>query len=259
MKHAEIRIGTSGWQYRHWVQRFYPERSSGAAMFRYYLSHFDTVELNNTFYRIPQVSTLRSWRELAGDNFCFALKASRFITHNKKLKGCDEAIDILLSRAEKLGDKLGPILFQLPPHWGLNLARLEDFLQLLPKSHRYAFEFRNASWNTTETFQLLRRHNAAYCIFHLAGYVSPIEITADWAYVRLHGPGEKYQGSYGTQDLNVWANRIADWSTRLKSVYVYFDNDQMAFAAHNALELKRLVELRLHSRKFTPKPASQAA
>jgi uncharacterized protein YecE (DUF72 family) len=259
MKHAEIRIGTSGWQYRHWVQRFYPARTSGASMLRHYFTLFDTVELNNTFYRIPQVSSLRSWRESTGDNFCFALKASRFITHNKKLKDCESAIELLLSRAGELGGKLGPILFQLPPHWGLNLARPEDFLRLLPEVHRYAFEFRNASWDTTQTFRLLHRYNAAYCIFHLAGYLSPIEITADWTYIRLHGPGGKYQGSYGKRELQDWANCIADWSIRLKSVYIYFDNDQMAFAPHNALELKRLVELRLTSQASAPMHPARAA
>lgn len=259
MKHAEIRIGTSGWQYRHWLKRFYPEHSPGPTMFRHYLEHFDTVEVNNTFYRIPQVSALRSWRDMSGKDFCFALKASRFITHNKKLKDCENPIEILLSRAEELGKKLGPILFQLPPHWGLNLARLEEFLEILPRSHRYAFEFRNPTWDTAQAFRLLRRHNAAYCIFHLAGYLSPIEITADWTYIRLHGPAGKYQGSYSERELSEWAERIADWSSRLKSIYVYFDNDQMAFAPQNALELRRLVEARLHPEAPVSKPVLRAA
>lgn len=243
MAKAEIRIGTSGWNYRHWVGPFYPEHSSGSSIFPHYVAHFDTVEVNNSFYRIPQRETLRNWRKTAGDDFCFALKASRYITHNKKLKDCSEAVKMFLSQAEELDGKLGPVLFQLPPHWKLNLDRLAEFFQDLPKRHRYAFEFRETSWNTPETMAFLRRHNAALCIYHLAGFLSPIEITADWTYVRLHGPDGKYQGRYSSSALRGWARRIEEWSTRLKAIYVYFDNDDSGFAALNALELKRLVDL----------------
>lgn len=241
---TEIRIGTSGWHYKHWVGRFYPERCSAAQMLGFYTQHFDTVELNNSFYKLPTPEAFRAWRNAAPKDFCFAVKASRFITHNKKLKDPENALNNFLPRAEALGAKLGPVLFQLPPQWGLNLARLDEFLAALPKYHRYAFEFREPSWNTPSVYELLRRHSAAYCIFELAGFQSPFEVTADWTYVRLHGPGERYQGSYDRRALSAWAARIAEWSTRLKSVYFYFDNDDSAYAAHNALELKRLVRER---------------
>jgi uncharacterized protein YecE (DUF72 family) len=165
----------------------------------------------------------------------------------KKLKDPENALENFIPRAEALKEKLGPILFQLPPHWPVNLERLETFLQALPKKHRYTFEFREHSWHRPDVYDLLRRHNAAFCAFELDRFQSPCIVTADWAYVRLHGPGGKYQGSYSTQQLRPWATRIRRWSDQLRAVYVYFDNDQAAYAVHNALELKRLVA-RTHSR-----------
>jgi uncharacterized protein YecE (DUF72 family) len=251
---AEIRIGTSGWHYKHWIGRFYPSHSSGPAMLNYYVQHFDTVELNNSFYKLPDISVFRSWREAVPDQFCFSVKASRFITHNKKLKDPQNALDNFLPRAEVLGAKLGPVLFQLPPRWKLNLERLQQFLAALPRYHQYTFEFREPSWNTSEVFDLLRTYNAAYCIYQLGWFKSPIELTADWAYIRLHGPGGKYQGSYTGAQLTAWANRIVHWSSRLKSIYVYFDNDDSAYAAFNALALKRLIQQRLPA-EHLPKAA----
>lgn len=214
-------------------------------MFRHYMEHFDTVELNNSFYKLPDVSTFRAWRLAAPKEFRFAVKASRYITHNKKLKDPENALENLLPRAETLGEKLGPVLFQLPPHWRLNLGRLEDFLSALPSRSRYTFEFRESSWNTPEIFELLRSYNAACCIYELDGFESPLEITADWTYVRLHGPGGKYQGSYPSHALNAWADRILQWSKQLKAIYIYFDNDDSAYSVYNALELKRLVNSRV--------------
>jgi uncharacterized protein YecE (DUF72 family) len=238
---AEIRIGTSGWQYRHWRGPFYPEKFSAAKMLNHYIQHFDSVEVNNTFYKLPRVEALRTWAEAVPQDFCFAVKASRFITHNKKLIDPQNFLEKFLPVVEVLGGKLGPILFQLPPKWRVNADRLEQFLAALPRYNRYTFEFREPSWNTPEVLQILRRFNAAYCVYELAGYHSPIEITADWAYVRLHGPGNKYQGSYGRRTLNEWASLIAKWNSQLKAVYFYFDNDDSGYAVHNALELKALV------------------
>jgi uncharacterized protein YecE (DUF72 family) len=170
-----------------------------------------------------------------------AVKASRFITHNKKLSDPQSALDKFFPRLEALGKKLGPILFQLPPQWRFNEERLESFLRALPKGHRYAFELRNPTWLIDPIYRILSSHNAAFCIYHLAGFQSPLEITADFTYVRLHGPGGKYQGSYSEEALREWAAQIRRWRRRLKHIYVYFDNDQEAFAVGNALELKRLV------------------
>ncbi len=244
----EIRIGTSGFHYKHWLGTFYPPKTPASKMLDYYLQHFDTVELNNSFYKLPSEESFQAWREATPDNFLFAVKGSRFITHNKKLKDPENALENLLPRAEILGRKLGPILFQLPPKWRCNVERLDEFLGVLPRTHRYAFEFREPSWHCGDVFGVLKTHNAAYCIYELAGFSTANEITADWSYVRLHGPGAKYQGDYSDEALRGWADLILSWRERLKTVYVYFDNDQAGYAPANALRLKSLVAERITGR-----------
>lgn len=238
----EVRIGTSGWHYGHWRGPFYPEDLRPAKMLRWYIQHFDSVELNNTFYRLPTDDALRMWYEQTPADFCFALKASRYITHRKRLLEPENTVKNFLPRIEKLREKLGPILFQLPPRWRANPERLEQLLQILPSQHRYSFEFRDPSWNHSDIYSVLRRYNAAYCIAEIAGYRSPVELTADFAYVRLHGPGERaYQGCYSAAQLRRWAKLIENWASTLRNVFFYFDNDQFGFAARNALELKHMI------------------
>jgi uncharacterized protein YecE (DUF72 family) len=158
-----------------------------------------------------------------------------------KLKDAQRGLANFLPRAERLGRRLGPILWQLPPRWNVNVERLEEFLQTLPRTHRYAFELRNVTWMTDAVLATLKKYNAAFCIYELAGYRSPLEITADWTYIRLHGPTQfKYQGSYSDAQLAAWAERIDGWRAKMKAIYVYFDNDDSAFAVQNALTLKRL-------------------
>ncbi len=210
-------------------------------MFDYYQRFFDTVELNNSFYRLPTCEAFAAWRDAVPSKFRFAVKGSRFITHNKKLKEPEQALHNLLPRAEVLGHKLGPILFQLPPKWKVNVERLEIFLKALPSQHRYAFEFREPSWHTERVYEILRQYNAAYCIYELAGFHSPVLSTANFGYVRLHGPGAKYQGCYTAEGLQRWAAQLVAWSRKLRNVYVYFDNDDCGYAARNALELKGLM------------------
>ena len=182
------------------------------------------------------------WRDATPENFVFAVKASRFITHNKKLKDPENAVDNLLPRAVRLGKKLGPVLFQLPPKWRINVERLRNLLLILPREIRYAFEFRELSWMTAEVCATLQEFNAAFCIYELAGYHSRLSITADFTYVRLHGPERgKYQGSYSEQQLSQWARQIERWAQQLKAVYVYFDNDQAGYAAANALRLREMI------------------
>ncbi len=239
---CDIRIGTSGFHYKHWKGPFYPTKMPDAAMLDFYTRHFDTVELNNSFYRLPTVDAFKCWRDATPENFVFAVKASRFITHNKKLKDPENAVDNLLPRAAHLGKKLGPVLFQLPPKWRVNPERLRNLLQILPRDLRYAFEFRELSWMTSEICAILRDYNAAFCIYELAGYRSPVSLTADFTYVRLHGPASgKYQGSYNEQQLSQWARQIESWAKELKAVYFYFDNDQAGYAATNALRLREMV------------------
>lgn len=210
-------------------------------MLAHYFRHFDTVELNNSFYHLPKRPALESWRDTTPPGFCFAVKGSRFLTHMKKLKDPEQGLEKFLNAVEVLENKLGPILFQLPPNWELDWKRLRNFIQFLPPDHRYAFEFRNPTWNTPQTYELLARHYIAYCIFDLAGYQSPVEVTADLIYVRLHGPGGKYQGSYSDEALRQWADRIHHWQAEGKDSYVYFDNDEAGYAAENALTLKKMV------------------
>jgi uncharacterized protein YecE (DUF72 family) len=239
---CEIRIGTSGYHYRHWQGPFYPAGSSAPAMWNFYLRHFDTVELNNSFYRLPSESALDDWRNSTPSDFRFAMKASRFLTHNKKLKDPESALRKFLPRIMRLGAKLGPVLFQLPPRWKVNLERLQGLLEALPPSLRSVFEFRDPTWIQPEVHRLLEKFGSAFCVYELSGYRSPLSVTADFAYVRLHGPGSaKYEGSYSPYRLRQWNHQIALWAEKLKAVYVYFDNDQAGFAARNALTLKRMV------------------
>jgi uncharacterized protein YecE (DUF72 family) len=238
---GEIHIGTSGWHYKHWRGPFYPEKLAPSKMLGYYAAHFDTVEINSSFYRLPLESGLNTWRDSTPKNFHFAVKGSRFLTHMKKLKAPEPGVAKFFERVDLLGEKLGPVVFQLPPWWEANPSRLEAFLEALPRRRRYAFELRNPTWHTPEINAILRRHNAAFCIFEIAGFFSGIEITADFTYVRLHGPGGAYQGSYSRETLGDWALRIKEWRRDLRAAYIYFDNDQAAYAVENALALKRMV------------------
>jgi uncharacterized protein YecE (DUF72 family) len=242
MATAEVHVGTSGWHYRHWYGRFYPERLPASKMLEFYSRHFDTVELNNTFYRLPLESGLQQWRDGTAPGFHFAAKGSRFLTHMKKLKDPEDGVGRFFERIDQLRPKLGPIVFQLPPFWGVDEGRLEGFLAALPKRHRYAFELRNPTWHTKPVYRMLERHNAAFCIFEIAGFASEFTITANFTYVRLHGPKRAYQGNYPEAVLRQWATRVDDWRKKLRAVYVYFDNDEKAYAVNNALALKRLVD-----------------
>jgi uncharacterized protein YecE (DUF72 family) len=238
---GEIRIGTSGWHYKHWIGNFYPTRFPSSRMLAHYARHFDTVELNNTFYSLPAQGSVLAWRDDTPSHFRFAVKGSRFLTHMKKLNNAQDGLNRFLENVELLGPKLGPILFQLPPNWEINMDRLATFLDILPVCHKYVFEFRNHSWNTSPVYDLLARYNASHCIFDLARYLSPFAITADFSYIRLHGPGDKYQGSYSDSQLEEWAQKIGDWSKSLAAVYVYFDNDERGYAPQAALRLKALL------------------
>jgi len=236
---TNIYIGTSGWSYTHWVGTFYPVKTNPAAQLGYYIKYFRTVETNNSFYKLPAWETFANWSNSVPEDFLFVVKASRFITHMKKLKDPAASIFSFMENVMGLGSKLGPILFQLPPHWKINIQRLEEFLSVLPPGLRYAFEFRNPTWYSAEVYALLKKHNCAFCIYELNGHLSPKEVIADFVYLRLHGPDGSYQGSYSEQELAKWARQSRNWAQH-GDVYVYFDNDQMGFAPANA---KRLIEL----------------
>ena len=233
-----IHVGTSGWNYRHWAGPFYPEDLEQEQWLRFYAGRFSTVEINNTFYNLPQQSVFRKWREAVPEGFLFSVKASRYITHMKKLKEPQDSVRRFMDRAAGLEEKMGPVLFQLPPRWKVNPRRLESFLQELPEGRRYTFEFRDQSWFHPEIYDLLRAHGAAFCIYHLAGTLSPREVTADFVYVRLHGPGGAYRGSYDQETLSGWVGAFTAWERQGRDVYCYFDNDQRGYAARDALALQ---------------------
>ncbi|WP_192821772.1 DUF72 domain-containing protein [Rufibacter sp. LB8] len=238
---GNIHIGTSGWHYTHWKGTFYPVGTPSSQFTAYYLTKFQTVEINNSFYRLPTPETFAAWRDSVPEHFLFSVKASRYITHMKKLKEPQQGLQQFLGNAQGLGEKLGPVLFQLPPAWRVNVERFREFLQALPPYFRYTFEFREPSWYHPEIYALLRQHNHAFCIYDLAGHQSPLEVTADFVYVRLHGPGEKYQGSYTPEALQEWANLCLAWAEEGKDVFVYFDNDIGSHAPSNAMTLQELV------------------
>lgn len=242
MTTGRVLIGTSGWSYASWRGTFYPDGTRQQDFLAAYADRFESVEINNTFYNLPDAATVKAWREQTPADFLFAAKASRYLTHMKKLKDPEEPLERLFGCIRDLGAKLGPVLFQLPPRWRINADRLERLIEALPGKHRYAFEFRDASWHDKEILALLAKRQAAFCIFDLAGERSPIEVTADFVYLRLHGPGGPYQGSYDGRALFGWARRILSWSQAGKDVYCYFDNDEKGYAPCDALRLREMVE-----------------
>ncbi|MBD3272008.1 MAG: DUF72 domain-containing protein [Elusimicrobia bacterium] len=236
-----IHIGTSGWHYKHWHDVFYPAEIQDESMLRYYCGNFKTVEINNSFYHLPKSKTLKAWHTAVPDGFVFAVKASRYITHMKKLKNCSEPVKKFLNRVETLRDKMGPVVFQLPPRWSKNPERLEEFLSIFPSNHRFAFEFRDGSWFASEIYDLLAEYNAAFCIYDFNRRSSPREITADFVYLRLHGPDGAYRGSYSASYLSELAGEIKGWAEGNREVFCYFDNDQKGYAAENARQLQALI------------------
>jgi len=238
---SNIHIGTSGWHYQHWSGPFYPAEMATEDYLGFYCQHFSTVEINNSFYQLPVESTLTDWRESVPEGFIFAVKASRYITHMKKLKDPEGPVGTFMGRVFTLQDHLGPILFQLPPHWHANPQRLENFLQALPKDYRYTFEFRDESWFDERIYEILRKYNAAFCMYYLEGKASPKEVTADFIYIRLHGAERSYQGKYTTSQLAGWAGAISAWNRMGKEVYCYFNNDIHAAAPDNAAELNGML------------------
>ncbi len=239
---GKIYIGTSGWNYKHWKGTFYPQQIKDTELLDLYTQTFNTVELNTSFYHLPSIKTFSNWRKATPENFIFSVKASRYITHMKKLTADASSINKFFTHADRLQEKLGPILFQLPPHWKINVERLKTFLSRLPKNYRYTFEFRNKTWYDELIYDLLKKYNCAFCIYELEKHLSPIKETADFIYIRLHGPGNKYQGSYDNKELRKWELKCWQWQQQNKDVFLYFDNDEQGFAAFNAQLLLKMIE-----------------
>ena len=217
-----VNVGCSGWQYRHWRGDFYPADLPASRWLEHYAQRFDTVEINNSFYRLPEASTFAAWRQRAPAGFLFAVKASRFLTHMKKLKDPEEPIARFFSRAARLGRSLGPVLYQLPPRWPLNLERLQVFLDALPRRRRHVIEFREPSWYDDRVFALLEQHGVALCLHDMRGSASGRLSIGPFVYARFHGPS-KYSGSYSHAALEEWADWLAERAAEGKRVFAYFN------------------------------------
>lgn len=238
-------VGTSGWQYDHWRSRFYPHDLARKHWFSHYSGVFSCVELNNSFYRQPNNGAWDRWREEAPPGFYYAVKANRFITHMKRFLDSEEPLRRFLAGARRLGPTLGPVLFQTHPRFKCTpatLARLDAFLELIPRDIKSAFEFRDASWFQEEALEVLRRHEVAFCIEDMPGLKCPTAVTAPHAYVRLHGIGRAYEGSYSDEALRAWARVVTSLETA-EEVWVFFNNDQNAYAVENARTLSAILRL----------------
>jgi uncharacterized protein YecE (DUF72 family) len=238
---VKLSLGTSGWMYDGWRGPFYPEDLPKREWLSYYASRFSTVEINSAFYRTPSLEAVRSWRNDTPHDFQFSWKASKFITHWKRLTDkCENSIALMQTRLNVLSPKISVVLFQLPPQFEKDVGRLRSFLRLLPR-RRYAFEFRHRSWYDDAVFDILRARNVALCFSDHADAPAPWQVTARHVYLRAHGPRGNYGGSYPARTLRRWANTIGDWRSQAYKVFVYFDNDQKAAAPADGQRLAALL------------------
>lgn len=237
---ARFRIGTSGFHYQHWKERFYPRDLPARVWLAFYARTFDTVEINNSFYRLPEAAQFAAWAAQVPEGFVFAVKASRFLTHVKRLREPEEPLARFFERAGALGPKLGPVLYQLPPSLPKDIERLCAFLAALPRDRQHAVEFRHPSWFDSETLDVLRRAGVAFCCVDSPHLKSPVEATAGFAYVRFHGSAFNL-GDYSPEELGAWAERLRRLAGGCETVYAYFNNDWEGFAVKNALLLRQLL------------------
>jgi uncharacterized protein YecE (DUF72 family) len=239
---VNARIGCSGWQYKHWRNDFYPAGLPQTRWFDYYASQFDTVEINNTFYRLPEKHTFVEWEKRAPEGFLYAVKASRFLTHMKKLKDPVEPLGRLFSRARALGRTFGPVLYQLPPNWAVDIPRLAEFLRNLPRRRRHAIEFRDPSWYCDEVYALLIRYGVALCLHDMAGSATGRIAIGPFVYVRFHGP-RKYNGRYDDRVIEEWAAWIAAQISDGRPAFAYFNNDIGGHAPRDAARLRQRIAI----------------
>lgn len=235
-------IGTSGFHYPDWRGSFYPPGLAAREFLPFYSTRFKSLEVNNTFYRLPLETTLTRWRDVTPEGFVFAVKASRFITHVKRLEEAEGSVATFLDRIRCLGPKLGPVLLQLPSRFPFNGSKLDAFCHVLGKDARFTFEFRDPGWFRKETCDILSRHNMAFCIYDFSGTQSPDAVTADFVYIRFHGPLKSpYRGGYSESFLDGWAGKIRRWMKEGKAVYVFFDNTMDGHAAADARKMQHLL------------------
>lgn len=239
-----VHIGTSGWSYDHWPGILYPRSASSLQRLDAYARSFTTVEVNNTFYRWPTADVFTNWHDRLPADFLVTAKASKGLTQFRRLNEPKAWLDRMEAGMCRLREKRGVLLFQLPPHLSRDLDRLDTFLTQVPQKQRVAVEFRHPSWESEETFAVLERNGAAYCVTSGAGLPCTLRATAPFVYVRLHGPDRehRYAGSYSDDDLRWWADRIGEWCHQKRDVFAYFNNDGHGHAVRNALRLWELAE-----------------
>jgi uncharacterized protein YecE (DUF72 family) len=238
---SQIHVGCSGWSYKHWRGIFYPEGLPQRLWFDRYAEEFDTVEINNSFYRLPQPETFEKWRDRAPPGFCYAVKANRYLTQAKKLNECEEPLQRMMTAVRHLGDRLGPMLYQLPPTLKCNLERLESFLRILPKDVTSVFEFRDKSWYVPETYALLDRYGASFCVHDMSSAASERIAVGPIVYVRFHGGVGKYWGRYSDEVLLSWTDWILNQAREGRAVWCYFNNDIHGHAIEDARTLKSMI------------------
>lgn len=258
---ARARVGCSGWNYKSWRGLFYPATLPSRGWLPHYAAAFDTVEVNNTFYRLPETRTFAGWRAATPAGFLMAVKASRYLTHMKRLREPEDALSRLLERAAALGSRLGPVLYQLPAAFVRDLDRLAAFLAALPRRWpaangsgatrrqlTHVIEFRHSSWYVSETFDLLAGARVSLCLHDKEGSAITAPMIGPAVYLRFHGTTGRYHGSYGTPALSRWAARLAEQVQDGRPVYAYFNNDPQAVAVQNAMTLRRLLRRKLDAR-----------
>jgi len=240
-------VGTSGYNYSHWSDGvFYPGGLSEREWLEYYANFFNTVELNVSFYRLPKRSTFEGWRKRTPEDFTFVVKGSRYITHIKKLKDCGEALNLFFNHVEGLKEKLGAVLWQLPPNLHINCERLESFCKIIhdlkvSSLTRHSFEFRHRSWFCKEVYSILKKYGFSLCIAHSNYWPYEEVTTSDFVYLRFHGGEILYGSNYSEKELRDWASKARYWMGKGKDIYAYFNNDAHGFAVKNALRFKELL------------------
>ncbi|MBN1856140.1 MAG: DUF72 domain-containing protein [Dehalococcoidia bacterium] len=241
---ARIFVGCSGWHYDDWRGRLYPVRMGKTRWLTHYSSIFDTVELNNTFYRLPGQSSVSRWHDETGSGFVFAVKGSRYITHIRRLVDVGSPVQEFTQRLAGLGSKLGPLLWQLPPQLSRDDALLEDFLHVLPPTSRHVIEFRHPSWWNNHTYAMLQEYHTAVCLIDTPSFKSHPIATTDFIYIRFHGAEQMYSSCYQDEQLCSWAGNIRSLGEGMTTVYAYFNNDTNGYAVKNALTLRALLTTR---------------
>jgi uncharacterized protein YecE (DUF72 family) len=240
---GRARVGCSGWEYKHWRGDFYPLEIPKPRWFEHYARIFDTVEINNTFYRLPEARTFARWAAQAPATFVYAVKSSRFLTHMKKLKDPEQPLTLLFERMAPMRRRLGPVLYQLPPGWKLNRDRLEHFLQVLPHGVRHVLEFRDSSWYSEDVYAMLERFRVSLCLHDMRGSATVRRRVGPFIYARFHGAGEaQYGGGYSEGRLRDWAEWLNEQRALGIDVYAYFNNDVGGHAPRDAVTLRRFLE-----------------